>query len=509
MLACNNYNPATVNPPGKGALPAPTKILVKVGNGAVELTWVLESDTTLVKEYRVYRKSQNEASFRRIAAIKSRRYRDERLTNGQLLQYQIAAVNKSDVEGERSITVATTPAIYGIQLAGGARYANRRNVTITITAPASTTLMMFANDSAFAGADWEPFAVSRLWELTPGDGTKKVYAKFRNAGDQETSNPAKAEIILDTVAIIKSVEEDSKGRALKASEILHLRLIAGEKEGTATADIVDNVNGASGQERNIRLHDDGTNGDKTAKDGIYERDFSVRPGLEMVNAYVYGNFTDAAGNVAPVATAAGRVTIQSPPTAVVLQEPTTIAGSSTSLSLRWTPNTDNDFASYQIRRSRDGNVALSSILVKEFTDPKITSYVDNGLDPATKYFYRVYVFDSAANNSGSNIVQQSTPANDPPKPVVLSQPVEDGAALKLSWSPSTENDFANYRLYRSTAAVVDSGGAPIVVINNASTTEHRDTSVATNVTYYYRVYVFDQQGLPSRGSNIVQGKKPN
>lgn len=604
-LSCNNYNPITVTPPGKGTLPAPTKLLVKVGNGVVELAWAFESDTTQVKEYRVYRKNQNEASFRRIVSTQVRRYRDNSLTNGVRLFYQITAVNKSNVEGARSDSVAAIPAIYSIQLAGGARYTNSPNVTLAITAPANTALMMISNDSSFAGARWEAVVTPRAWTLTPGEGRKKVFAKFRNVDDQETSSPVQAEIVLDTIANIKSFKVDTT--RLKAFKTLHLELKADEKDGVATADIVDAVNNASGQERNIRLYDDGTNGDRFKEDGVYERDYVVRSGLEVVNAYVYGNFTDAARNVAAAATSPIRVTIQSPPTVVVLQEPTAIVGSMTSLSLRWTPNTDTDFASYQIRRSPDANVALSSILVKEFNDPKVISYVDSGLDPGTQYFYRIYVFDTAGNSTGSNIVQRTTPANsppaavllqeptmiagsstslslrwtpntdddfaayqlrrwprnladslyyivvkefsdpkitsyidsglepntlyfyqiyvfdaagnsaaskivqrttsvnEPPKPLVLAQPVDEVSGLKLNWSPSTENDFANYRLYRSTVAKLDSSGTPIAVINNASTTEYKDTSASIDVLYYYRVYVFDQYGLPSRGSNIVQG----
>jgi fibronectin type 3 domain-containing protein len=604
IFACKNYNPVAVTPPGKGTLPAPTKLLVKVGNGVVELAWAFESDTTQVKEYRVYRKNQNEAAFRRIVSTKVRRYRDNNLTNGVRLFYQIAAVNKSNVEGARSDSVAAIPAIYSIQLAGGARYTNSPNVSLAITAPANTALMMISNDSSFAGARWEAVVTPRTWTLTPGEGRKKVFAKFRNVDDQETSSPVQAEIVLDTIANIKSFKVDTS--RLKAFKTLHFELKADEKDGVATADIVDAVNNASGQERNIRLYDDGTNGDRFKDDGVYERDYVVRSGLEAVNAYVYGNFTDAARNVAAVATAAIRITIQSPPTAVVLQEPTAIAGSMTSLSLRWTPNTDTDFASYQIRRSQDANVSLSSILVKEFNDPKVisyvdsgldpgttyyyrvyvfdtagnntgsnsvkqttpvdspptpvvlqepttiagsstslslrwtpnsdndfasyqirrspdpvvslssmlvkefidpktTSYIDNGLDPGTKYFYRVYVFDAAGNNAGSNIVQQATPVNEAPKAVVLSQPVEEVAALTLGWSSSKDNDFANYRLYRSTVSLVDTAAAPIVVINNASTTTYRDTGVVSNVVYYYRVFVFDQFGL-SAGSNQVQGR---
>jgi fibronectin type 3 domain-containing protein len=148
---------------------------------------------------------------------------------------------------------------------------------------------------------------------------------------------------------------------------------------------------------------------------------------------------------------------------------------------------------------------LSSTLVKEFNDSQTISYIDSGLEPGTKYYYRIYVFDTAGNNSGSNITQATTPANEAPKPVVLSQPVPDGDALTLTWSPSVENDFANYRLYRSTSAPVDTASAPIVVINNAQTTQYRDLSVQANVTYYYRLFVFDKYGL-SAGSNQVQGR---
>jgi fibronectin type 3 domain-containing protein len=504
VASCSTYTPTPIQPETQGSLPAPDKLVVKVGNGFIELTWTYD-DSSLVKEYRIYRKNQDESTFRQIASTKPRKYRDDRLTNGVSYQYEIAAVSKSGAEGEHSKTIAAIPAIYSIVLSGGAKYINRQNVPITITAPQNTTLMMLANDSLFANANWEPFASTRTWELTFGDGVKSVYAKFRNNDDQETAKPVKAEIILDTSALIKFIDENSQGKILKAGDKLHIRLSAGETKGNATADIVDASDGSNGRELNIRLYDDGTNDDRTRDDGIYEADYTVRTGLEVLNAYVYGHFTDAAGNVAPAATSPGRVTIQLPPSPVILHEPTTIVGSPTSLSLRWTRNTDNDFLSYQLRRSRDPVVSLSSTLVKEFNDSQTISYIDSGLEPGTKYYYRIYVFDTAGNNSGSNITQATTPANEAPKPVVLSQPVPDGDALTLTWSPSVENDFANYRLYRSTSAPVDTASAPIVVINNAQTTQYRDLSVQANVTYYYRLFVFDKYGL-SAGSNQVQGR---
>jgi fibronectin type 3 domain-containing protein len=504
LCVCSTYEPAPFEA-AAGFLPPPNKVVVKVGNGVIDLSWFYE-DTSLVKEYRVYRLEDGERSFRRIAATRSLFCRDDQLTNGIRYQYQIAALSKSNVEGEHSKTVAATPSIYSILLAGGAKYTNARTITVTVTAPQNTALMMLSNDASFPNASWEPFAATRAWGLTFGDGAKMVYAKFRTADDQEINQASSAGIILDTVSTVQFLEEDSRGKNLTAPDKLHIRLGAGEVMGKATAEIYDVANSINGQEPDIRLYDDGTNGDRIPDDGIYETDYFIRQGLETINAYVYGTFTDAAGNVSPRATAPSRVTIQSPPMAVVLQEPTILAGEATSLSLRWTPNTDNDFVSYQLRRSLNYIVSTSSVLVKEFVDADMTNFVDSGLAPATTYYYRVYVYDTAGNNSGSNIVEAMTPLNERPKPVVLSQPVADTLALKLSWSPSTESDFANYRLYRSTSSPVDTSYAPITIINSQAQTAFSDFSAVANVLYYYQLFVFDRFGLRA-GSNEVQGRR--
>ncbi len=94
-------------------------------------------------------------------------------------------------------------------------------------------------------------------------------------------------------------------------------------------------------------------------------------------------------------------------------------------------------------------------------------FLDSGVNPSTQYYYRVYVFDTAGNRVGSNIVETRTIENRPPAPVVLSQPIQDSLLLWISWSPSPEKDFANYRLFRSTKTPVDTSEAPIRIISEA------------------------------------------
>ncbi len=397
--ACSKYNP--VGTGDTTPLSAPTNVTFKLVSGAVELSWQFTGEAAKLKQFRVYRRSASEIAFKRIAVVATRTYRDSTVTIGAPYQYQIAAVNNSNVEGQPSEAATVTPAVFGAQIGNGAKFANRRLITLTFNVPNSTALMMISNDPVFTGAIWEAFSNTKTWELTLGDGLKTVYVKFRTV-DQAESEAVKINITLDTIALINAVTHDGQGRVLRTGDVLHLRLDAGEPLGNALVNLVDNS--SSAQDNNLRLYDNGSNGDARSNDGVYELDYPIRPDIEFVQAFVYGNFTDAAANL-----------------------------------------------------------ALQSVSPNSFT------------------------------------VQL------PPKAVTLSKPVADTTALKLSWTTSTEKDFANYRVYRSLASPVDSTAAPVTIINDNGTTNYRDTGVAPNTTYFYRVFVYDRSGLFA-GSNEVQGQ---
>jgi hypothetical protein len=98
------------------------------------------------------------------------------------------------VTGVTVDNVAPTGA--GISIDGGAPSAASREVTLTLAATGATR-MRFSNDGS-TWTDWEPYAVSRSWTLTDGDGEKTVYVEFADAA----GNTAGADdgIILDTTA---------------------------------------------------------------------------------------------------------------------------------------------------------------------------------------------------------------------------------------------------------------------------------------------------------------------
>ncbi len=195
------------------------------------------------------------------------------------------------------------------------------------------------------------------------------------------------------------------------------------------------------------------------------------------------------------------------PSEVFLLTPVALDTFPVALQLSWAASPDsNNFAAYQIYRSLTPAVDLNSTAVAIVANRLQVSYIDRGLQSSTVYYYRLFVFNRAGRFSASNVVTVQTPTNTPPAAVTLSQPVFiSGAGMRLTWSRNGDRDFASYRVYRSTATPVDTGGLPLAIINDATTTTYEDRGVSSGALYYYSVAVYDRGGLFTK-SNEVSGR---
>jgi fibronectin type 3 domain-containing protein len=256
--------------------------------------------------------------------------------------------------------------------------------------------------------------------------------------------------------------------------------------------------------------------------------------------YYYRVFVvDSAGQ----ATGSNEVSItltDNPPAAVTLNTPTytndpmappEMGGQAVALS--WSANTESDIASYKIYRSTTPGVTTASTLAATVTrdypwDPLPTSAMDGAAlpspAPGTTYYYRVFVVDNANQATGSNEVS-ITLTDDPPPAVTLDAPVYGpdpmappemgGNVVQLSWSASSAGDFGSYKLYRKASPGVSTGDTLLETITqrdpwNGTQWQYSDSppdTGGTNLTYYYRVFVFDSSGQ-STGSNEVSFVMP-
>lgn len=101
-------------------------------------------------------------------------------------------------------------------------------------------------------------------------------------------------------------------------------------------------------------------------------------------------------------------TVNEDPPAVVLSPAASIT--STAATLTWTASDAHDFKAYRLYRADNAAVSTGSTLVGEILEPQGTSFRDTVLDPATRYYYRVFVVDEGpdSKSTGSNVVTFET-----------------------------------------------------------------------------------------------------
>jgi fibronectin type 3 domain-containing protein len=472
--------------------PTPKEVVLKVGDQSIELSWKID-DTSGIGGYRIYRADSSGISPDLYDSSASMQYTDRSVKNGQEYFYQISAQDRKGFEGYKSRIVSARSNLYGIIINDNRRVTNSLNVALKMVAPMTTTYMLIGNDSLFSNSNWESFLSNRTWVLEPGDGVKIVYVKFKDQDGNESFSFYQDEIILDTQARISSLTEDTQGQPKIPGETIHFRMVCAETNGDASLDL--------GTITGIELFDDGSNGDQTAQDGIYELDYLIPLNTEMEDALVIGHFKDEAGNQAPSFTAPGKVTIQSPPSTVVLFPPS--AATQSALTLYWTQNQDNDFYSYRIYRGKTNSVNNDSLLINTILTRTSTSYTDTGLSPTTTYYYRVYVYDRSGLFGASNVESGTTLENKPPAKVIASVSGVDSTSLRVSWSQNRDFDFNFYQVFRVDTAGGNTDTISVAIISQQATTSYTDSNLNFGARYCYYVLVYDLLGLVSDPSNLV------
>jgi fibronectin type 3 domain-containing protein len=470
----------------EGAPEIPKNLQTKIGDGEVILTWEID-DASKIFRYLIYRGDTTRTQSEVIDSTAELSFTDLNLRNSLRYIYQVAAIGNNTLESKRSSPVSATPNTFSVSIGDGARYTKIVDVALNLAAPTGTRLVLLDNDSQFVGATWQNYSSSRSWRLTPGDGVKFVYARFRDGEGNETSRFYSDDIIFDSRSNIISITENSNGKVLKAGDVVHFALVTDETDGVATVA----VSGLS----TIALYND----NPSAIQPTYEADFVIPGAVDVIDGTVTGSFTDAAGNQAPSRAALTYLNIANPPQPSQLSS---FAVSETEMNITWTKSNATDFAGYMLFRSTSAGVDSTSILVKTETNSGTTSYSDTDLKVGVTYFYALYTVDKSALMAKSNVIAAQT-ANNPPTAVTLAAFVVSESEVELDWSRSTASDFASYQLFRSDSANVTVASTLVQTQTNSATTTYRDTDRKPLTDYYYAVFTADKAGLTSR-SNVVK-----
>jgi len=197
------------------------------------------------------------------------------------------------------------------------------------------------------------------------------------------------------------------------------------------------------------------------------------------------------------------------PSGVTLYEPSEITP--TSMRLSWSVNSDPDFAKYEVYKGLTSGFALvPSNLVKTITSGAENSTMVQSLLPWTNYYFKVRVCDNgtpALFNTSNEVSARS--GNAPPAAVTLNTAQMAATSAYLTWSASTDDDFALYEVHASRNVSFTPGASTFITnMSNKQTTDYTVENLALAKNYYFTIRVYDLGGLYN-DSNCVNGTTAN
>ena len=149
---------------------------------------------------------------------------------------------------------------------------------------------------------------------------------------------------------------------------------------------------------------------------------------------------------------------------------------------------------YTLLRSTTTNGSYETLA----TNITSTSYDDNGLADATKYYYKVKAVNFAGESAVSNEINLTTSALALPSVPVGFTATSGNLNIILSWNATDQ--ASSYVVKRSTSA-----NGTFITIATVSTMNYVDSSVTSGQTYYYKLVAANTTGEGPE-SNLVSAK---
>lgn len=370
--------------------PTPFNIQVAVNAETIDLEWTV-FDSSNISRYRIYVADTLPVDFRLHDSSTNSAATLAGLLINRLYYIQIAAVAPTGIESERATPVSAIIGYSSILINGGAQFTNDRNVVITVNSSALASQVVLSEDSTFADAYYIPYAPTRTFALSFGDGLKIVYGRLVFADGSVSGNLLEDAITLDTQAEIDSVFILPSNTTFAGGQIITFGLDAGDLFGEALVSFTGVTS--------LELFDNGAGGDDVANDGVYHGQYEVPINSNLYRDVVTGSFTDGAGNQALPTPAVELLNINTPPDPVVLGATINLG----QVEFTWTLSQEPDFQSYRIYSSPTPTVTTASNLVAIETDPLVSLHL--GATPAATTYYKVYVFDLHGASAGSDSVR--------------------------------------------------------------------------------------------------------
>jgi len=164
--------------------------------------------------------------------------------------------------------------------------------------------------------------------------------------------------------------------------------------------------------------------------------------------------------------------------------PTTLSGevlSSSKIKLTW--NAGSNIRSYNLKRSLSPSGPFETILGRTTQ----REFLDEGLTPATNYYYVVTTLNSAGESANSTVLSSTTKTLTIPGNVINPHIASGDTKVTLTW------DFmydAKYEIQRSTSL----NGTYSVIATDVDALRYTDNDRINGNTYFYKIVAYNSMG---------------
>ncbi|MFC7000019.1 fibronectin type III domain-containing protein [Rufibacter roseus] len=176
--------------------------------------------------------------------------------------------------------------------------------------------------------------------------------------------------------------------------------------------------------------------------------------------------------------------------------PTALTATATSfnqINLTWTDNSVIE-TGFEIEQSTDGTTFAALATV----GANVTTYSNTGLNPASRYYYRVRAVGPVDNSVYSNVADATTQSGIPVAPSALTATVASSSQINLSWTDNASIE-TGFQIERSTDGITFAALATV----GSNVTNYSNTGLTGSTTYHYRVSAVGPGGS-SAFSNVAQ-----
>ena len=174
----------------------------------------------------------------------------------------------------------------------------------------------------------------------------------------------------------------------------------------------------------------------------------------------------------------------------------------TEVGFEWKPNYNERVMGYYVYRSSPNEQTNKLHRVATIKDRYSSHFVDTGLKPETRYYYRFSTFSKNQRESVPSEMVTATTKRMISSVVFLKAIVGLPNRVKIIWRPLEYPRVSAYIIQRNDLSSMK--WKTIATVQGRLSAEYIDTGLKNNYLYKYRIRVKTYDGLVSKPSQIVE-----